>query len=86
MIYTAISRNTGDKKNAENGIAMARLTFVTPRIVRHSVIGIRMTRLRVYGPSIMPSKFSRGAKGVLGAAVVSTAIWAAIIWAIIITP
>lgn len=65
---------------------MARLTFVTPRIVRHSVTGIRMTRLHVYGPSIMPSKFSRGAKGVLAAAVVSTAIWAAIIWAIIITP
>ena len=61
---------------------MDKQTVFTPRIVRHSVTSLKMTRLAVFesNASTSTSKFKREGKAVLIAAGFCLAIWVLIVW------
>lgn len=68
------------------GIAVSKLTVVTPTIINHSVTNLRVTRIKVTGASVATSKFKREGKAVLAAAGFCLAIWMAIVWVMMIKP
>lgn len=62
---------------------MNKLTVVTPTIIKHTVTGIKVKRIKVVGSPAATSKFMREGKAVLVAMGLCLVVWSAIAWVII---